>query len=131
MDCTWCYQKPSLLLISLTPASCFWALFFFPLSCLFSKPLISRLLYHLLYPISDILYLISYISRRSHRSSDQGLLVVPCSLALKTEGDCAFEVVAQTLWNAFPLGLRSAVTADEKAAKDSFIQLAFVLPHAV
>ncbi len=46
--------------------------------------------------ISNLLH--PYITSRSLRSSDQGLLVVPRA-QLKTKGDLAFEVVAPTMWN--------------------------------
>lgn len=52
-----------------------------------------------------------YITSRSLRSSDQGLLAVPCSCR-KTKGDRAFEVVPPTLWNALPSDICSAVSVD-------------------
>lgn len=59
-----------------------------------------------------------YITSRSLRSSDQGLLVVP-RIQLKTKGQCSFEVVAPNLWNALPIVIRSVVSdAFKKAAID-------------
>ena len=68
-----------------------------------------------------------YLTSRSLRSSDQGLLVVPRS-RLKTKGDCAFEVVAPKLWNSLPLNLRSVDTVDtfKKQLKTHLFRLAFV-----
>ena len=75
--------------------------------------------------ISDLLQ--PYITNRSLRSSNQGLLVVPRT-RLKTKGDRSFEVVAPTLWNALPVNLRSAVSVDafRKHLKTYLFQLAFV-----
>ncbi|KAF7650783.1 hypothetical protein LDENG_00120660 [Lucifuga dentata] len=39
------------------------------------------------------------VTNRSLRSSDQDLLFVPC-FRLKTKGDCAFQDVADKLWNS-------------------------------
>lgn len=50
----------------------------------------------------------SYITSRNLRSSDHGLLVVPCS-RLKTK---AFEFVDPLLWNSLPLDLRSVDFVD-------------------
>ena len=52
--------------------------------------------------ISDLLH--PYITSRSLRPSDQGLLVVPRA-QLKTKGDHAFEVVAPTLRNTLPIDI--------------------------
>ncbi len=57
--------------------------------------------------ISDLLH--PYFTSRSLRSSDQGLLPVPRA-RLKTKGDCAFKVVAPTLWNTPPIDIRFAVS---------------------
>ena len=80
--------------------------------------------------ISDLLH--PYITSRSLRSSDQGLLVVPRA-RLKTKGDRAFEVVAPTLWNALPIDIRSAVSVDafKKQLKTYLFKLAFTSPRAV
>ncbi|XP_029941085.1 uncharacterized protein LOC115383145 [Salarias fasciatus] len=75
--------------------------------------------------ITDLLQ--PYVTSRSLRSSDQGLLVVPRS-RLKTKGDRAFEVVAPTLWNSLPVNLRSADTVDsfKKQLKTHLYSLAFL-----
>lgn len=68
-----------------------------------------------------------YITSRSLRSSDKGLLAVPCSCR-KTKGDRAFEVVAPTLWNALPSDIRSAVSVDifRRMLKTYLFKQAFV-----
>lgn len=68
-----------------------------------------------------------YITSRSLRSSDQGLLAVPCSCR-KTKGDRAFEVVAPTLWNTFPSDICSAVSVDifRRMLKTYLFKQAFV-----
>ena len=80
--------------------------------------------------ISDLLH--PSITSRLRRSSDQGLLVVPC-FQLKTKGDRAFEVVALTLWNAIPIDIQSAVSLDtfKKQLKTQLFKLALALPCAV
>jgi len=70
--------------------------------------------------ICDLLH--PYMTSRSLRSSDQGLLVVPRT-RLKTKGDRAFEIVAPTLWNALPL--------DSRSAKDSSVQTGLCLASCV
>lgn len=57
--------------------------------------------------ISDLLHL--YITTRALRSLNQGLLAAPRA-RLRTKG--SFEVVVPTLWNALPLDLRSAISAE-------------------
>ena len=59
--------------------------------------------------IRDVLQ--PYVTSKSLRSSDQGLLVIPPSRR-KTKGDCAFEIVAPKRWNSLPLDLRSVDTVD-------------------
>ena len=44
---------------------------------------------------------------RPLRSSDLGLLSIPCSL-LKSKGDCTFGVRAPSLWNSLPYSVRTA-----------------------
>ncbi len=80
--------------------------------------------------ISDLLH--PYVTSRSLRSSDQGLLVLPHA-QLRTKGDCAFEVVALTLWNALPIDIRSVVSVDtfKKQLKTYLFKLAFISPFAV
>lgn len=64
---------------------------------------------------------------RNLRSSDQGLLVSPCS-RLKTKGGCAFEVVAPKLWESLPLDLCCVETVDtfKKQLKTHLVRLALV-----
>lgn len=64
---------------------------------------------------------------RNLRSSDQGLLVSPCS-RLKTKGGCAFEVVAPKLWESLPLDLWCVETVDtfKKQLKTHLVRLALV-----
>lgn len=57
------------------------------------------------------LWLVLHVQRPKIRSSNQGLLVVPRA-QLKTKGDCAFEVVAPTLWNTLPADTQSVVSVD-------------------
>ncbi len=66
------------------------------------------------------------------RSSDEGLLVVPRA-QLRTIGDCAFEVVAPTMWNTLPIDIRSAVSVGifKKQLIMYSFKLAFVSPLAV
>ncbi|KAF7650932.1 hypothetical protein LDENG_00118730 [Lucifuga dentata] len=66
------------------------------------------------------------ITRRTFRSSDQGLLSVPQS-RLKTKGNRAFEVIAPKLWNSLPSNLRSLDSVDslKKQLKTHLFRLAF------
>lgn len=70
--------------------------------------------------------LLPYIPARSLRSSDQGLLSVP-RFRLKTKGDCAFWVVALTLWSSLPLDFCAVDTTDtfKKQFKTHLLRLAF------
>ncbi|KAF7659121.1 hypothetical protein LDENG_00002690, partial [Lucifuga dentata] len=52
-----------------------------------------------------------YVTTRSLRSSDQGLLFVPRSRH-KTKGDYAFQVVAPKLWSSLPLDIRTVNIVD-------------------
>ena len=67
-----------------------------------------------------------YLLGRPLRSTEPHLLVVPHS-RLKTKGDCAFSVMAPTLWNSLPLCIRSAETVDsfKKQLKTYLFGLAF------
>lgn len=49
-----------------------------------------------------------YVTSRSLRFSNQGLLAVPRS-RLQTKGDCGFELAAPKPWNSLLLDLRSVV----------------------
>ncbi|KAF7654290.1 hypothetical protein LDENG_00071890, partial [Lucifuga dentata] len=74
--------------------------------------------------ISELLQ--PYVTSRSLRSSDQGLLFVPRS-RLKTTGDCVFQVVAPKLWNSVPLEIRTVDTVDafKKKLKTYLFRSAF------
>ncbi|KAF7646260.1 hypothetical protein LDENG_00190890 [Lucifuga dentata] len=66
-----------------------------------------------------------YVTSRTLRSSDQGLLSVPQS-RLKTKGN-AFVAMAPKLWNSLPSNLRSLDSVDsfKKQLKIHLFRLAF------
>ncbi len=79
--------------------------------------------------ISDMLHL--YVISRSLRSSNQGLVAVPCT-GMKTKGDRAFETVAPRLSNALPPDLRAVtfVTLFKKQLKVHLLDRHFI-SHSV
>ncbi|KAF7652734.1 hypothetical protein LDENG_00092660 [Lucifuga dentata] len=68
-----------------------------------------------------------YIAPRPLRSADQKLLHIPRS-RFKTKGDRAFSVVAPTLWNQFPLNIRSVESVQhfKKLVKTYLYKQAFM-----